>query len=135
MYEQGGQIVYQDATARKIVLGRGHSPIPVSGGKILLIRGEKRDYGDRGTCTNPKLKNWIAIYDPTTAQESIVYDKPIPNDFLDSKEACIFNQADLSPDGSTLYVVTPWAATSNMLSIVNLRTTKIAQVGGVLNVS
>jgi hypothetical protein len=131
VYEKDNEIFYQDAQGRKTSLGRGHSPIPVSEGKILLIRGARMGYGDRFACTNPEVKNWVALYDTRTRRESVVYDKPINTKGVPPDATCIFEQADLSPSGSTLYVVTPWSATSASLAVVNLQTGHLKHVDGV----
>ncbi len=131
VYQQGDQVIYQDASNQETLLGRGHDPLPLPDGKILWIQGAKLNYGDRFACTNPKLKNTIALYDPVTHGKSILYDKPIVNDIVGPEDGCVFNQADLSPDGSSLYIVTPWAATSGMLTIINLRNGKVVSVAGV----
>jgi hypothetical protein len=70
VYEEGADIFYEDAQGRKIPLGRGHSPVPVSDGKILLIRGARMGYGDRLACTKGEAKNWVALYDTKTRRES-----------------------------------------------------------------
>jgi hypothetical protein len=131
VYQENEKVVYEDSPGQKLSLGVGHSAVPVLDDKILLIRGTQMGYGDRDACTNAKAKNRVALYDTRTRRESVVYDKPINNDIVPPDAAGIFERADLSPSGSTLYVVTPWAATSGSLAIINLRSGALTQIGGV----
>jgi hypothetical protein len=91
-------------------------------------------YGDRAACAKPEAKNRVVLYDARTKQETILYDKPLTNEFAGPDDACIFLQADLSPSGSTLYIVTPWAATSNRLVMIDVKTGAVSHdVYGVMD--
>jgi hypothetical protein len=131
VYEQNDQVIYKDSVGQILSLGQGHSPVPVSDGKILLIHGVRMGYGDRPTCSKAESRNSVAIYDTVTRKESILLNKPIPNSYVGQEGTCIFYQADLSPAGSALYVMMPGAATSGLLAIVNLQTGGITEVDGV----
>jgi hypothetical protein len=131
VYEADNNVVFEDSNHHRISLGPAMSPVPVGNNKILLIRGARMGYGDRFACTKPELKNRIVLYDTKTRTESILYNRPITSEFLSEADGCIFEQADLSPDGSTLYIVTPWAATSGRLTIIDLRTEALRHVDGV----
>jgi hypothetical protein len=48
--------------------------------------------------------------------------------------ACVYEHADLSPSGSTLYIVSPCYATSGCLAIINLPTGGVRYVPGAMDV-
>jgi len=131
IHEHGEQVAYEDAHGRKTPLGRGHSAVPLPDGRILFVQGARMSYGERLACTKPEARNRVAVFDPATGKSSVIYDKPLTNGFVGPDDACIFEHAELS--GDKLYVVTPWAATSNMLAIVNLKTGEKGGVEGVVD--
>ena len=63
-------------------------------------------------------------------QKKTLFDRTIP--FGDGKfPFCIYDQMQLSPDGSTLYLVSPVYATSGSMAIVHLPQQTISYVPGV----
>ena len=90
----------------------------------VLIRGPELYYGDPFNCANPAAKNWIVTVHPTTKAETVIFDQPIDG-------FCVFQQAQLSPDGSKLYLSIPTYATANTLAIVQLPAKTITQIPGV----
>ena len=90
----------------------------------VLIRGPEFGYGDPFNCANPASKNWIVTIHPTTKAETVIFDQPIDG-------FCVFQQAQLSPDGSKLYLSIPTYATASTLAIVQLPAKTITQIPGV----
>lgn len=132
-YEDGGNVLYQDAAGAKTVLGPGFSPVLANDGKVLFIRGTAR-LEDRSACLVPSAKNRVVRYDPLTRSESILYDKPLPNEFVNGEHACIYRSIDVSPSGKTIYIQTPWAVTSNRLMIIDLQSGKVRHVDQIIEV-
>lgn len=133
VFEKEGKITYQDTRGRQINLGAGFSPVLTADGKIALIRGRSFMYGEPFNCSDPKEKNWIALYDPATKQEKTIFDRPLDYDGRGIL-FCIFEQMGLSHDGSMLYLVSPVYAASGSLAIVNLAQGSVSYVPGVESV-
>jgi hypothetical protein len=130
VFERDGNVVYQDAEKQKINLGKGLSPVLTADGKVALIRRRRFFYGDSFDCSHTDTKNWIALYDPTTRKEKTIFNRSLDYD-RDGIRFCIFEQIQLSHDGSTLYLVSPVYATSGSLAIVNLARGAVTYVPGV----
>lgn len=114
-------------------LGVGFSPILKGDGRVAMLRGRSFGYGYEFDCTNKSAKNWVSVYDPTTQAEEVLFDRPIPIDG-GAVGFCVFDQMQMSPDGSTLYLVMPAYATSGNLAIIGLRHGEISYVPGVMSV-
>ena len=131
--EQGTDVIYEDARGKQRNLGAGFSPVLTAGGSIALLRGRKHGYGDKFDCRSKETKNWVAIYNPLTNSERVLFDRTIP--FDEGKwKFCAFEQMQLSPDGSMLYLVSPVYATAGSLAIIHLDRDTIDYVPGVNNV-
>jgi hypothetical protein len=133
VFEKEAQVVYGEAQGRQTNLGTGFSPVLTTDGKVLFIRGRRFAFGGPFDCRDPKKKNWIALYDPATRQETTIFDRAL--DF-DARGAlfCFFEQAQLSHDGSVLYLVSPVSAVSGSLAIVFLARGSVSYVPGVESV-
>lgn len=128
--EDHGKVVYEDSRGALTDLGLGFNPLLSADGKVIFIRGRKFDYGDPFDCGDKDTKNWVAAYDPATKSEKVLFDRALPFETT-GIVFCIFEQMQLSPDGSILYLVSPVYATSGSLAIVSLRTGRVKYVGGV----
>jgi hypothetical protein len=95
-----------------------------------LVRGRLFGYGEQFDCSKPESKNWVALYDPATNTERVVFDRAVPFDD-GAWEVCVFTDMQLSYDGSVLYLVSPVYATSGSLAIINLANGSIGYVPGV----
>lgn len=132
-FEEGGNVIYQNAQGNRTNLGSGFSPVMTAQGRVAFVRGRRFGYGEKFDCFHPNTKNWIALYDPAIRSERALFDQVVP--FENGKwPFCIFDQMQLSPDGSVLYLVSPVYATAGSLAIVQLATGSISNVPGVNNV-
>lgn len=128
-YETSGKVFYEDAAGNRTNLGAGLSPVITHDGRVALLRGPVHDYGETG-CDHKETRDWVAVYNPSTKSEEVLFDRPVP--FGGGKwNFCVFEQMQLSPDGSILYLVSPVSATSGSLAIIDLRSGSIIEVGGV----
>lgn len=125
-----GKVIYQGPAGSRVDLGPGFNPLLSADGRVVFIRGRKFDYGTAFDCTNRQTKNWVAAYDPVKRSERVLFDRALPFE-RDGIAYCVFNQMQLSLDGSTLYLVSPVYATSGSLAIVRLATGRVTYVGGV----
>ena len=129
-FESKGNVVYEDARGKKVSLGIGFSPVLTSGGRVAFLQGREFSYGEDFDCANRRDRNWVALYDPVNGVEKVLFDRVVP--FEGGKwKFCIFEQMELSHDGSLLYLVSPVYATSGSLAIVTLSKGKIKYVPGV----
>jgi len=127
-FEANGEVISEDVRGTRTNLGKGFSPTLMSDGRVALLRGRLFDYGERFDCNKREARNWVSIYNPVTKTESTLFDRSIPFDGLNF---CVFEQLQLSPGGSVLYLVSPVYATSGSLAIVDLARGSIAYVPGV----
>ena len=128
-FEEGGDVIYEDAHGVRSNLGRGLSPVITQDGRVAVLRGPVHDYGETG-CDHKETRDWVAVYNPSTKSEEVLFDRPVP--FGGGKWSfCVFEQMQLSPDGSILYLVSPVSATSGSLAIIDLHSGSITEVGGV----
>ena len=114
-------------------LGAGSNPQLTRDGKVALIRGRLFGYGDPFDCGQKDRKNWIAIYDPAARSESVLFDRALSFG-LKGMEFCIFQQMQLSPDNSILYLVSPAYATAGSLAIVKIASGSVSYLRGVNSV-
>jgi hypothetical protein len=128
-FETGGKVVYEDAAGNRTSLGAGLSPVMTHDGRVALLRGPVHDYGETG-CDDKETRDWVAVYNPSTKLEEVLFDRPVPFG-RGQWDFCAFEQMQLSPDGSTLYLVSPVSATSGSLAIIDLHSGSITEVGGV----
>ena len=133
-FEQRGEVIFESSEKRQTNLGVGFNPILTAEGKVVFMRGRHPGYGDDFDCTKDAAKNWVARYDPITGQESRLFDRPIKYDGPNSLGFCLFEQMQLSHDGTTLYLLAATYATSGNLAIINLASELISFVPGVIAV-
>jgi hypothetical protein len=129
-FEEGGDVIYEDAHGVRSNLGKGFSPVVTGDGRVAMLRGRKFLYGDEFDCGRRDARNWVAEYDPVAKSEQVLFDRPIRFDG-GSVEFCAFEQMQLSPDGRLLYLVSPVYATSGSLAIVHLHSASVDEVAGV----
>lgn len=129
IYTRGSDIVLEDAQGHVTSLGPGFNPIPVSDRQFLLIRGAQMGYGDIG-CDRGGAKDRVVIFDATTNKESVLYDRPIRLPFAGAGSVCVYEHADLSPSGRTLYIVIPCYVTADCLAVIDLASGKVKYVRG-----
>ena len=134
VYQRGPDLMLEDAQGQRISLGPGFNSVPISDQKYLLIHGAQMGYGEEASCERPSAKNRIVVYDTRTNKESLLYDKPLPDRMIAHDAACIYEHADLSPSGSTLYVVSPCYATAGCLAIIDLPTGGVRYIAGAMDV-
>ena len=134
LYERGAEIVLEDAERRQSSLGPGFNPIPISNHRFLFIRGARMGYGEKSSCERPAAKDHVVIYDAQTKQQLLLFEKPLSDQMMGHDAACVYEHADLSPSGSTLYIVSPCYATSGCLAIIDLPTGKVRYVPGAMDV-
>lgn len=132
--ERGSDLMLEDAQGRARSLGAGFNPVPISQSRFLLIRGVRMGYGEEASCKRQAAKNRVVVYDTKTNNESLLFDKPLENKMLAHAAACIYEHADLSPSGSTLYIVSPCYVTAGCLAVINLSTGKVSYVSGAMDV-
>jgi hypothetical protein len=99
-------------------------------GGVALLRGRRFDDGEKFDCDHKETRNWVSVYNPKTKAEHVLFDRTIPFDGGQWK-FCVFEQMQLSPGGSVLYLVSPVYATSGSLAIIHLRGGLISYVPGV----
>jgi hypothetical protein len=128
-----GRVIYEDTHGKRTDLGTGFSPVLTSDGRVALLRGRKFGYGDDFNCGKKQERNWVAVYDPVTRIENVLFDRAVNFDGGKWK-SCVFEQMQLSHDGSVLYLVSPVYATSGSLAIVSLAEATIKDVPGVCEV-
>ena len=63
--------------------------------------------------------------------EKTIFDRPLEYDGRESLAFCVFEQMQLSHDGSVLYLVSPEYATSGSLAIINLSRGAVTFVPGI----
>ena len=91
-------------------------------------------YGEASSCERPNARNRVVLYDPKTKTESILFDRPLSDEMMGHDSACIYEHADLSPSGLTLYIVSPCYATSGCLAVIDLRTGSTQYIAGALDI-
>ena len=129
-FERSDGVIYEDTGKHETNLGRGFNPIPTVGGKVAYIRGRRFGYGEEFDCTRAEIRNSIVVYDPLNKRETTIFDRAL--DFAAGGISfCIFEQMQISPNGTKLYLVSPVSATSGSLAIVNLSRESISYVHGV----
>jgi hypothetical protein len=133
VFERGLDVVYIDPDGKQTSLGTGSSPQLTRDGKVALIRGRAYGYGDSFDCGQKDRKNWIAVYDPAARSEKVLFDRALS--FGRKRMAfCIFQQMQLSPDNSILYLVSPVYATAGSLAIVNIPSGSASYLPGINSV-
>ncbi|MGA2183403.1 MAG: hypothetical protein ABSH47_10265 [Bryobacteraceae bacterium] len=129
-FELAGKVIYEDARGSRTDLGAGFSPVLTHDGRVALLRGRSFDYGEQFDCAHRETRNWVAVYNPATKSEEVLFDRPVA--FGGGKwKFCVFWRMQLSPDDSIVYLVSPVSATSGSLAIVRLHSGRISEVGGV----
>src|SRR5579872_3869022 len=91
-------------------------------------------YGEVSSCERPASRNRVVVYDTRTNHELLLFDKPLSGRLVPHAAACNYAQADLSPSGLTLYIVSPFYATSGCLAVVDLSTGRVRCVPGAMDV-
>ncbi len=129
-FEANGEVIFEDAQRNRTNLGVGFNPVLTHDGLVALLRGRSFGYGEQFDCDKRESKNWVAVYNPATKAERILFDRTVPFDGGKWK-FCVFEQMQLSYDGSVLYLVSPVSATSGSLAIVSLPRGSITYVPGV----
>lgn len=132
--EENGSVIYIDEHSGRANLGPGFAPSASEDGKILFIRGPRILYGEDFDCANPTKKNSIVQYDPVMRTERVIFDRALPFERTRGMKFCIFQQAQLSPAATILYLVSPVDASSNSMAIVDLKTSRVKYVSGVEDV-
>ena len=130
VFEKGQNVNYEDDRKNRINLGLGFNPVLTEEGKVALIRGRRIGYGEPFDCKHGDSKNWIAVYDPATRTEKVIFDRSLPFG-VQGSPMCVFEQMQLSPDGGILYLVSPVYATSGSLAIIQLEQGVATYVPGV----
>lgn len=121
VFEQGDQVVYEDAGKRQTNLGLGFNPILTANGRVVLLRGRRFDYGENFDCTQRSSKNWVDSYDPEMGKEVKLFDQQIRFYGPRSKPFCVFSEMQISHDSSTLYLLANTDAAGGSLAIIKLR--------------
>lgn len=135
IYQRGPDLMLEDAQGRLSSLGTGFNAVPISDHEFLLIRGKGMGYGEETGCEHPAVRNRVMVFDTTTNKESLLFDKPLSERIMGRHDAiCVYEHADLSPSMTTLYIVSPFYATSGCLAIIDLRTGEVRYVPGAMDV-
>jgi hypothetical protein len=134
IYQRGPDLMFTDAQGRSSSLGAGFNAVPLSDHEFLLIRGEHMGYGSESGCETRATRNRVVMYDTANKKESLLFDKPLLVPVAEHVSTCVYEQADLSPSGSTLYIVIPCYATANCLAIINRPTGQVRYIPGVMDV-
>jgi hypothetical protein len=134
IYPRGADMMLEDSTGRVTSLGPGFNAVPISDHKFLFIWGARMGYGEESSCERPAARNRVVIYDAQTGTESPLFDKPLSGELIAHNTACVYEHADLSPSGSTLYIVTPCMPTAGCLAIVDLHAGTIRYVPNAMDV-
>lgn len=132
--QRGPDLIFEDAQGRLSSLGVGFNSVPISDHKFLLIRGAQMGYGEESSRERPTARNRVVVYDSRTNKESLLFDKPLSGRMIPNDGACVYERADLSPSGSTLYIINPCYATSGCLAVVDLPMGTVRYVPGVEDV-
>ena len=132
VFEADGNVIYEDSAKRRINLGVGFNPLLTADGNVALIRGHRYGYGESFDCSHKETKNWIALYDPKTTREKVIFDRMLEYDGPGSLGFCIFEHMQLSHNGSRLYLVSPVYASAGSLAIVDLPRGSVGYVPGVI---
>jgi hypothetical protein len=133
VYQRGPNLMLEDAQGRLSSLGAGFNSVPISDHEFLLIRGAQMGYGESG-CERPAARNRVVVFDTWTNKESLLFDKPLDLIIGRHIAICVYEHADLSPSRTTLYIVSPFYATSGCLAIIDLRTGRARYVPGAMDV-
>jgi hypothetical protein len=134
IYEQGPNLMLEDSQGRQSSLGPGFNSVPISDHEFLLIRGARMGYGEESSCERAAARNRVVVYNTRTNKESLLFDKPLADRMMGHDAACVYEHADLSPSGSTLYIVSPCDVTSGCLAVINLPTVAVRYVPGAMDV-
>ena len=134
VYERSPDLIFEDAQGRPSSLGPGFNAVPISDHKFLLIRGARMGYGEESSCERPAAKNPVVVYDTQTNKEFLIFDKPLSDRMMEHEAACVYEHADLSPTGATLYIVSPCYATAGCLAVIDLPSGAARYVPGVMDV-
>lgn len=134
VYQRRPDLMLEDPQGRQRSLGPGFNSVPISDQRFLLIRGAQMGYGEESSCEHPAAKNRIVVFDTRTNKEALLYDKPLSDRVMGHGAACVYEHADLSPSGSTLYVVSPCYATSGCLAVIDLPSGGVRYVPGAMDV-
>lgn len=134
IYQRGPDLKLEAAQGRLSSLGTGFNAIPISDHEFMLIRGAQMGYGEESSCERPDAKNRIVVYNTRTNKESLLFDKPLSVPIAAHVFTCVYEHADLSPSGSTLYIVIPCYATAGCLAIIDLPTGQVRYVPGAMDV-
>jgi hypothetical protein len=134
VYQRGSDLFFQSAQGQSESLGAGFNPVPISETKFLFIRGAQKGYGEASNCERPEAKNRVVVYDAAEKKERSLFDKPLYHAVFANRGACVYEQADLSPSGSTLYIVRPCYATAGCLAVINLATGIVRYLPGAMDV-
>jgi hypothetical protein len=135
VYQRGPDLMLEDAQGRLSSLGTGFNAVPISDHKFLLIRGKEMGYGEESDCGRPAVRNRVVLYDTRTKKESLLFDKPLSDRIMGRHDAiCVYEYADLSPPGPTLYIVSPFYVTSGCLAIIDLPAGEVRYVSGAMDV-
>jgi hypothetical protein len=133
VYQRGTEIMLEDAQGRVRSLGQGFNLVPISDHKFLFIQGARMGYGVESGCEPPTVRNRVVGYDAQTSRELLLFDKPL-SPFIGEHGLCVYEHADLSPSGTTLYIVIPCSVTAGCLAIIDLPSGKIKYVPGAMDV-
>ncbi len=134
VYQRGPDLMFEEAQGRPRSLGPGFNPVPISDHRFLLIRGAQMGYGEDSSCERPAAKNRVVVYDTQTNKEAVLFDKPLSDRIMGHDAACVYEHADLSPSGSTLYIVSPCYVTAGCLAIIDLPTGEVRYIPGAMDV-
>jgi|HubBroStandDraft_1064217.scaffolds.fasta_scaffold207005_2 hypothetical protein len=135
VYQRGPDLMLEDAQGRLSSLGAGFNSVPISDHLFLLIRGKELGSGEEPNCDHPADRNRVMLYDTRTNKESLLFDKPLSDRIAGRHDAiCVYEHADLSPSGSTLYIVSPFYVTSGCLAIIDLSSGRVRYVPGAMDV-
>ena len=132
VWEARGKVLYEDAAGRQTDLGIGFNPVASRDGRVFYLGGHPFDYGEEFDCSKQETKNWVSVFDPKTMMQRTLFDRELP--FETSLGFCIFEQMQISSDGSVLYLVSPVSATSGSMAIIRVRDGAISYVHGVNSV-
>jgi hypothetical protein len=133
VFEKGQNVIYEDGRKNRVNLGLGFNPVFTEEGKVAMIRGRRIGYGHHFDCNHKDSKNWISVYDPATRTERVLFDRSLPFG-VQGSPMCVFDQMQLSPNGSVLYLVSPVYATAGSLAIIQLEQGAATYVPGVNDV-
>jgi hypothetical protein len=130
VFVDGGDVIHEDGKKKRTNLGAGFSPVLRPDGRVAMLRGPQFGFGDEFDCGRRETKNWVAVYDPATREETILFDRAIRFEGV-PMPFCAFSQMQLSVDGSVLYLLGPVYTTSQCLAIIEMGSGSIRFVPGV----